>query len=50
MDLISNLDDAVPEKKELLILQQELIDIYDKLSNKYHSEKANNTNNTLVLG
>lgn len=49
-DLIANLDDSLPEKEELLILQQELFDIYDKLSSKYHSEKANNTNNTLVLG
>jgi tRNA(Arg) A34 adenosine deaminase TadA len=50
MDSISNLDDSVPEKKELLVLQQELIDAYDKLSQKYHSEKVNNTNNSLVLG
>ena len=50
MDLIANLDDSVPEKEGLLMLQEELIDIYDKLSNKYHSEKVNNTNNTLVLG
>ena len=50
MDLIANLDDSVPEKEELLSLQEELIGIYDKLSSKYHSEKVNNTNNTLVLG
>ena len=50
MDLIANLDDSVPEKEELRSLQEELIGIYDKLSCKYHSEKANNTDNTLVLG
>ena len=50
MDLISNLDDSIPDKKELLVLQQELLDTYDRLSNKYHSEKESNTNNTLVLG
>jgi hypothetical protein len=50
MDLIANLDDSVPEKRELLALQQELLDIYDKLSSKYHTDKVNNANNTLVLG
>ena len=50
MDLIANLDDSLPEKEELRSLQEELIGIYDKLSGKYHSEKADNTNNTLVLG
>ena len=47
---LSNLDDSVPEKRELLALQQELLDIYDKLSSKYHTDKVNNANNTLVLG
>ena len=50
MDLIANLDDSVPEKKELLDLQQELIDAYDELSRKYHTEKVDNFNNSLVLG
>jgi hypothetical protein len=50
MDLIANLDDSLPEKEELLTLQEELIGIYDKLSSKYHVEKGSNTNNTLVLG
>ena len=50
MDLIANLDDSVSEKEELLTLQEELIGIYDTLSSKYHTEKVNNTNNTLVLG
>jgi hypothetical protein len=26
-----------------------LLDIYDKLSSKYHTDKVNNANNTLVL-
>ena len=50
MDLIANLGDGVPEKKELLDLQQELIDAYDELSRKYHTEKVDNFNNSLVLG
>ena len=50
MDLIANLDDSLPAKEELLSLQEELIGIYDTLSSKYHAEKVNNSNNTLVLG
>ena len=38
------------EKTELLAQQQRLLDAYDKLAAKYHSEKANNANNSLVLG
>ena len=50
MDLIEDLADDVPEKKELQATVQRLIAAYDKLSNKYHSEKANNPDNSLVLG
>ncbi|KAG7343252.1 deoxycytidylate deaminase [Nitzschia inconspicua] len=49
MDMIA----ALPEgdtKKELLDLQNKLLEDYDKLANKYHSEKAANENNSLVLG
>jgi tRNA(Arg) A34 adenosine deaminase TadA len=49
MDMI----DALAEghtKKELVDLQNKLLDDYDKLANKYHSEKATNENNSLVLG
>jgi hypothetical protein len=49
MDLIEALEDS-DEKKELLALQKSLIDQYDTLSNKYHTEKSQNENNSLVLG
>lgn len=49
MDLIADLDDG-PEKAELQAMSDSLIEAYDKLSNKYHSEKAQNENNSLVLG
>lgn len=50
---IMELVEALPEgdeKQELLNLQNELTAEYDKLSNKYHSEKADNKANSLVLG
>jgi tRNA(Arg) A34 adenosine deaminase TadA len=50
IDLIEELDDSVPEKKSLQDTVQRLVQAYDTLSNKYHSEKASNPNNTLVLG
>lgn len=49
MDLIAELPEG-PEKKELLDIQNLLTEEYDALSNKYHSEKASNANNSLVLG
>jgi len=49
MELIEDLPES-KEKTELLAQQQRLLDAYDKLSAKYHSEKANNANNSLVLG
>lgn len=50
MDLIEDLDESVPEKKQLQATVQRLIQAYDKLSNKYHTEKSNNPDNSLVLG
>lgn len=50
MDLIEDMDETVPEKKELQATVQRLIAAYDKLSSKYHTEKANNPDNSLVLG
>ena len=51
MDLIEELDDdTVPEKKDLQATVQRLIAAYDELSHKYHSEKADNPDNSLVLG
>lgn len=49
MDLIEDLEDGA-EKEELKAMSDALIDAYDKLSKKYHSEKAQNENNSLVLG
>ena len=49
MEMITALEEG--EDKRLLIeLQNKLLDKYDKLSMKYHSEKASNENNSLVLG
>lgn len=52
MDLVEALDeDSVPDKKkELQATVQRLMTAYDTLSNKYHSEKADNPQNSLVLG
>ena len=49
MDLIDELPDG-EEKAELQATSKRLMDTYDKLSNQYHSEKSQNTNNSLVLG
>ena len=50
MDLIEDLDESVPEKKQLQATVQRLTQAYDRLSNKYHTEKLNNPDNSLVLG
>jgi tRNA(Arg) A34 adenosine deaminase TadA len=50
MDLIDELEDTAPEKAALNSQLRRLIEAYDSLSNKYHSEKASNENNSLVLG
>jgi hypothetical protein len=45
--------EALPEsdaKTELVTIQHRLLKRYDELANKYHSEKGNNENNSLVLG
>jgi tRNA(Arg) A34 adenosine deaminase TadA len=49
MDLIDHVEDEA-DKSELKATQQRLMDAYDKLSTKYHTEKAENGNNSLVLG
>lgn len=48
LDLIEALDES-DEKKELQNRVQKLFDAYDVLSKKYHTEKANNPQNSLVL-
>ena len=49
MDLIDLVEDEAA-RSELKATQQRLMDAYDKLSNKYHTEKVENGNNSLVLG
>jgi tRNA(Arg) A34 adenosine deaminase TadA len=50
MDLIEELDESVPAKKELQDTVKRLLEAYDVLSNKYHTEKSANPKNSLVLG
>ena len=50
MDMVEALGDQLPQKAELQAVVQRLLSKYDALSNKYHSEKADNPNNSLVLG
>jgi tRNA(Arg) A34 adenosine deaminase TadA len=49
MEAIKVLPDS-PIKTECIELQNKLIKEYDRLSNKYHTEKVNNADNSLVLG
>jgi len=49
MDLIEGLEES-DDKNALLEKQQELVEAYERLSNKYHTEKKDNLNNSLVLG
>jgi hypothetical protein len=50
MDLVEDLPDDSPDKKELVETQDRLLKAYDALANKYHTEKADNKSNSLVLG
>ena len=51
----SNIMDAIKElpesdiKTECVTLQEKLIKEYERLSNKYHTDKVNNEDNSLVL-
>lgn len=49
MDLVQELPSS-DEKTELQATIQRLLGAYEKLSNKYHTEKVNNADNSLVLG
>jgi GTP cyclohydrolase I len=49
MDLVEALPDG-PDKTELAETQNRLLKTYDEMANQYHSEKANNPKNSLVLG
>lgn len=49
IDLVQEMTDS-DEKNELEGTIQRLLGAYDTLSNKYHDEKANNAENSLVLG
>ena len=37
-------------KTKCVTLQEKLIKEYERLSNKYHTERVNNEDNSLVLG
>lgn len=50
IEIIDNLDESVPQKKDLQTQVDRLISAYDIISKKYHSEKERNENNSLVLG
>lgn len=54
IDLIDGLDDTSDElrtmKERLQKKKMELSKLYDELSNHYHTEKANNVDNSLILG
>lgn len=49
MDLVLALPDG-PDKTELVETQNRLLKAYDEMANYYHTEKANNPENSLVLG
>jgi hypothetical protein len=50
MDLVSELADGSDDKIELQKTVDCLLKKYNAMADKYHSEKANNTDNSLVLG
>ena len=50
MDLIDGLPNDCAQKSELQATSKRLIEMYDKLSLQYHTEKVSNSNNSLVLG
>lgn len=50
MTLVDELEDDHPDKPALQETIQRLIATYNELSKKYHTEKAANPNNSLVLG
>ena len=49
MDAVGKLPES-DVKTECVILQEKLIKDYERLSTKYHTEKVNNKDNSLVLG
>jgi len=49
IELIDKLEEG-EEKDELKAIEKRLTGVYDSLSEKYHTEKASNPNNSLVLG
>ena len=50
MDLVEQLPEGSIEQQELQATQTRLLQAYDQLANQYHSEKASNPQNSLVLG
>jgi tRNA(Arg) A34 adenosine deaminase TadA len=50
MEMIEAVEESNELKPRLVELQKELLETYDKLSTKYHTEKSSNADNSLVLG
>lgn len=50
MDLINDLPDSDEDKKELIEIQNRLIESYNSLASQYHQGKISNKNNSLVMG
>jgi tRNA(Arg) A34 adenosine deaminase TadA len=50
MDLVQELSDEDPLKQKLQATLARLVAVYDALSNQYHTEKADNTSNSLAFG
>jgi GTP cyclohydrolase I len=50
MELVEELSDEEPLKGTLQETLSRLVTMYDKLSNQYHTEKADNASNSLAFG
>ena len=50
MELVDELSEEEPKKKVLQAIIQRLMVSYDDLSKQYHTEKANNEENSLAFG
>jgi tRNA(Arg) A34 adenosine deaminase TadA len=50
MTLVEELPESEPRKKALQAQIQRLVQVYDEMSKTYHTEKANNQDNSLAFG
>jgi hypothetical protein len=50
MDLVSALPDDCEDKRTLQATINNLLKKYNAMADQYHAEKANNVDNSLVLG